>query len=567
MVNDLNRNMSSLALSKTRLNRFLAQQAVFRGLSEVVLFDSNGQVLGHTGFTMALETETVPQWALDKADSGEVAVLTSEYDDRVRALVRVDDITNTYLYVGQFVDPTVIGYMEETRSAARQYQAIEGKREGLQTTFALVFILVALLLLLTAIWIGVSIAQQLAQPIMALIDAAERVRSGDLSVRVPEQGGDDEIGSLVRAFNRMTGQIHSQQHELLETNRELDERRRFTETVLTGVSAGVIGLDPDGSINLPNRSASELLGKPMDRCIGKPLGAAVPAFAELFDDCRQRGKLVQGEVSVEVDDQHRAFLARIAPENLGEETLGYILTFDDITELQAAQTKAAWAGVARRIAHEIKNPLTPIQLSAERLKRKYLKQISDDTDTFEACTDTIIRQVGDIRRMVNEFSEFARMPAPEKSLNDIRELVKQGAFLQRQEHDGTAFTVDVPPEPVTMLCDPRQMGQVMTNLLKNAAEAIEGREEPDTGGSLPSGRVEVVVRDGESDLEIVITDNGRGFPKDRSRLTEPYMTTRKKGTGLGLAIVKKIVEDHGGTLILEDAEGGGARVALVFPKV
>ncbi len=361
----------------------------------------------------------------------------------------------------------------------------------------------------------------------------------------------------------MTYQIQSQQRELIEANRQLDERRRFTETVLTGVSAGVIGLDRDGRIHLPNRSASALLGVDLDLSLGEDLAEVAPEMAGLLEEAAQRPeRLAQAQVQIVGNNRTRTLLVRIAAERDDREISGFVVTFDDITELLSAQRKAAWADIARRIAHEIKNPLTPIQLSAERLRRKYLREIKKDPDTFRICTDTIIRHVEDIGRMVDEFSSFARMPAPVLKPEDLAAIVERAVFLQRTAHPEMAFETSFSTRPIPLRCDARLVGQALINIVKNAIESIEARI---VGGDPTPGRVAVMVSEAEGQVAVVVEDNGKGLPQqDRQRLTEPYVTTRSKGTGLGLAIVKKIMEDHRGELVLEDRESGGARVKLVF---
>jgi two-component system nitrogen regulation sensor histidine kinase NtrY len=350
---------------------------------------------------------------------------------------------------------------------------------------------------------------------------------------------------------------------LIEANRQLDQRRRFTETVLAGVSAGVIGLDQQGRINLPNRSASLLLGTDLEQHIGKELAEVVPEMAGLVEEAERRpDRLAESQVQLVRGGRARMLLVRIAAERLEGEAKGYVATFDDITELQAAQRKAAWADVARRIAHEIKNPLTPIQLSAERLKRKYLGDIKNDPETFAACTDTIIRHVGDIGRMVDEFSSFARMPAPVLRDEDLGEIIRQAAFLQRAATPEIKVELELPAAPVRLSCDSRQVAQALVNLMKNAAESINSRD-----SQTPPGRIAARLFETDGDVAIEVEDNGRGLPLEgRERLTEPYVTTHAKGTGLGLAIVKKIMEDHHGELVLEDNDGGGARIKLVFHR-
>jgi two-component system, NtrC family, nitrogen regulation sensor histidine kinase NtrY len=367
----------------------------------------------------------------------------------------------------------------------------------------------------------------------------------------------------------MTNQLQSQQRELIEANRQLDERRRFTETVLTGVSAGVIGLDRTGRINLPNRSASALLGVDLDQSIGEDLAEVAPEMAALLDVAARRPeRLAQTQVQIVGTNSTRTLLVRIAAEHDNGEVSGFVVTLDDITELLSAQRKAAWADIARRIAHEIKNPLTPIQLAAERLRRKYLKDIKGDVETFQICTDTIIRHVEDIGRMVDEFSSFARMPAPVLRPEDLVTIVERAVFLQRTAHPEIAFETHFPDHPVAVNCDAGLVGQAVLNIVKNAIESIEARVAENKAAREPrpaAGAIAVTVADVGAQLVVAVEDNGKGLPQQgRERLTEPYVTTRAKGTGLGLAIVKKIMEDHQGELALEDREPSGARVKLVF---
>ncbi len=565
MANDINREGPALLRNPFRLTQMVGAQAAVRGLSEAIVFDSSKQVLARAGlaFSMELSIDGIPQWAFERARSGEVAVLTNSGDQRVRALVKLEgSLVDSYLYVGRAVDPKVIDHMDRTNRAVAEYKQLELTRSGLEVTFSAIFVMVALLLLLAAMWIGLTLATQMATPIIRLIDAAERVRTGDLAARVADEGAVDELGSLSRAFNRMIGQLETQRQELMGANRELDERRRFSEAVLAGVSAGVIGLDRHGVVELPNRYAAEYLTMEPEAMVGHSLEELVPELAPLFGMIRRRPeRSVQDEMKVVRNGRSRALLVRIVAERDEWEVTGFVVTIDDMTELLSAQRKAAWADVARRIAHEIKNPLTPIQLSAERLKRKYLKQIEKDPETFLKCTDTIIRQVSDIGRMVDEFSAFARMPTPVMKQDDLVETINQTVFLARTGYPDVAFECEFPRTAVTIPCDIRQIGQALTNLLKNAVEAIQGREGPD----LPKGKIAVKVERRLGCVVVSVEDNGRGLPVDqRDRLAEPYVTTRVKGTGLGLAIVKKIMEDHGGELVLEDLDGGGARVCLVF---
>jgi|SRR5579859_736591 len=571
MANDISREGFVLMGNPAWLNQVVESQAAVRGLTEAIVFDSSNRILARTGlaFSMEMSLDRLPQSAVSQARAGEVAILTNPGDQRMRALVHLDGTSpDAFLYIGRFIDPKVLDHMTRTNRAVEEYQRLEGTRSGLEITFSALFAVVALLVLLGSMWFGLTLATRLATPIIRLIDAAERVRGGDLTARVEEPDSTDELSSLSRAFNRMTSQLAAQRTDLMDVNRQLDERRRFTETVLAGVSAGVIGLDREGNVELPNRTAIDYMMVDPVGMIGNPFTDIVPEAAPLLRAAEDRPeKPVQDEVTLLRHGRARTLLVRVVAERAGSEVTGYVVTLDDITALLAAQRQAAWADVARRIAHEIKNPLTPIQLSAERLKRRYLKQVADDKETFIACTDTIIRQVGDIGRMVDEFSAFARMPQPVMKREDLKTMVTQAVFLARNGYPEVEFSSDLPQEPARQPCDSRQIGQALTNLLKNAVEAtLPSEESPEPRET--KGQVSVKLFESQGSWTIAVEDNGRGLPEQmRDRLTEPYVTTRAKGTGLGLAIVKKIMEDHGGELILEDREGGGARVSLVFRPV
>jgi len=468
-----------------------------------------------------------------------------------------------FLVTGHAVDLRVVDYIKKIEVAGSFYSQIE---QAMRRSQLLIFVIcgaIALLMLLAAVWLAILFASRITEPIGGLMAAAERMRGGDLTVRVEEGPPNDELGQLARSFNRMASQIEQQRRDLVDANKELDTRRRLTDAVLAGVSAGVLSVDVDGNITRSNRSALELLGLPEDGVVERRLTDVMPELKPLVAQAAERPeRMTQGEIEILQHGTRRILLVRIAAAS----DAGAVVTFDDVTDLMSAQRMAAWGDVARRIAHEIKNPLTPIQLSAERLKRRYLKQIKEDPETFSICTDTIIRQVGDIGRMVDEFSSFARMPRPTVQAEDAKELCQQALFLQRNGNPEIRYVATLPDRSVPLLCDRRQVSQVLTNILKNSAEAIDGRDAP-SGTTLPPGEIALTLRDDGDTVRIVVEDNGRGLPKEgRERLTEPYMTTRSKGTGLGLAIVKKIMEDHGGLLALDDREGGGARISLIFRR-
>ena len=568
MAAELNRQAGVIRDDPIRFRDVMTAEARARNLPEAIVFDRFGRILGRIGLSFSMQFDQAPTEAFERAARGEVVVVTTQDEDRVRALIRLDRFVDTYLYVGRFVDATVIMHADKTRTAADEYQRLESERDGIQVRFALIFILVALLLLLAAVWVALMFASRLIAPITALVQAAERVRQGELSSRVPEGPADDEVASLSRAFNRMTSQLENQRGELIDANQQLDNRRRFTEAVLSGVSSGVVGLDADGRINLPNRSAVQLVGASAEALAGTRFVDAVPEMAGLLAEASERPwRLAQGQLAIVRRGTTHTLLVRVAAERSAGTILGYVVTFDDVTELLTAQRNAAWADIARRIAHEIKNPLTPIQLSAERLRRKYMAEIATDPEVFRQCTETIIRQVGDIGRLIDEFSSFARMPAPVFHEENVTELARQTLFLQKVANPAISYRVEAPDAPVLVHCDSRQLSQVLTNLLLNATQSITERPVPQ-GGALPPGEIVMCVSVQASGVVLDVLDNGKGLPQgDRARLTEPYFTTREKGTGLGLAIVAKVLDDHGCKLVLEDrADGGGACVSLRFPS-
>lgn len=572
-TSDLQRFGVNFSTSPERISDLLTDQALARGLPEVMMIDGTGQILAQSEYSFSYVTDqaSIPAEVYDEAREKDVVLMIGSSDNRIRALAKIPSFIDAFLLVGRFVDPNVLDRIDKARRAVDAYESLEGERSGIVITFVMIFVLISVVLLLASVTLGLMVATRLVQPVSQLITGAERVRDGDLSFRVPLDGQGDELEALSRAFNRMTAQLETQRNELIAANRLNDERRRFTEAILGGVTAGVIGLDPDRNIDLPNRSASDLLAVDLDGYLGLELTEVIPEFLPLFDDFGRDGdRSKPRQIEIRRDGVNLTLLARVTAEWADDGTVfGYVVTFDDVTELQTAQRMAAWADVARRIAHEIKNPLTPIQLSAERLKRRYLKQISDDQDVFKTCTDTIIRQVSDIGRMVDEFSSFARMPSPKMRRENISDLVKSAVFLQKQAHVDITYDFDRKGiEDLQISCDAHQVNQCLINTLKNAAEAIEGREKPEEG-ELPPGKIEIsiTVSPNNQHVFVAVSDNGKGLPAEhRERLTEPYVTTRSKGTGLGLAIVKKIMEDHGGELILSDGVESGATITLSFPK-
>jgi two-component system nitrogen regulation sensor histidine kinase NtrY len=543
----------------------LADLTKDRGLLASYIVDSHGRVLGSSRKQSQPETPKLKPDDIAQAAKGKIVFDVNSRLGVVRALIRLQNLNDAYLLVVRGADPQVLAYYQRTIDAFTAYSRLDESRGKLQLIFAALYGVVSLLILLAAIWLGLWAANRLVNPISRLIGAAERVTEGDLKAQVDVYKNDDELATLGRAFNRMTAQLDAQRNELVEASHQIDARRRFTEAVLAGVSAGVIGLDGDGRITIVNRAAARLLNATPDELVSQHYSEAVPELAGLIRRALQEpiGR-AGGEATIKRGTTVRSLSVQVEGDKAAYEA-GYIVTFDDITDLVSAQRTAAWADVARRIAHEIKNPLTPIQLSAERLKRKYGGEVSSDPEVFRQCTDTIIRQVSDIGRMVDEFSSFARMPTPTMRRENAQELLHQAVFLQRVAHPQIAFETKAPIDPVYFECDGRLVSQALTNVLKNATEAIAARE---ASGHDGQGRIAIALEDTGERLVYRVADNGVGLPSQhRHRLTEPYVTTRAKGTGLGLAIVKKILEDHGGEVVLSDRsdEETGAEVRLSFP--
>jgi two-component system nitrogen regulation sensor histidine kinase NtrY len=561
MAADLNREEARLLTNPGYFVEFVNAQASIRSLTEAVVFDATGNVLVRSGLTLSLESERLRPEYLERAKGGEVVVLTSGGDDRVRALLRLDWLTETYLFVGRFVDANVVTFMNRTQNVTAEYQRIQSERRGIQITSALIFAIVALLLLLSSIWIGLNFADRLASPISQLVVAADRVRRGDLTARVPDSGDDDEVSVMSRAFNRMASQLSSQRRELIDANHQLDGRRRFTEAVLSGVSSGVIGLDSDLRIVLPNPSAMEILSTEGGAVIGTSILDHIAEMAPLLARVEARPhEMAEAQLTLSGHGQ-RTLLVRISAQHDDDRVVGYVVTFDDISALLSAQRQAAWAEIAKRIAHEIKNPLTPIRLSAERLNRKYLPQIKEGRESFQNSTTTIQQQVDAIGRLVSEFANFARLPAADLKPESIDTLIKNAVFLQQTAHSSVSFKTDFRvPVPVTLSCDGEQVAQALNNLLLNATNAL-------TEAGTENARIVVSLDQADDDVVVEIADNGPGFPQEhRDRLLEPYVTTRSRGTGLGLAIVRKIMDEHHGKIELEDGADGGAVVRLRFPR-
>ncbi|MAV46429.1 MAG: HAMP domain-containing protein [Alphaproteobacteria bacterium TMED89] len=575
--------LNELASNLSAVQQVIYKSAGVRRLSGASVIRRDGTIVTSAQGLSEEDVLDIPSDAFDLADElrpqgnrvdNRGVEISLPDDDVLSMLISIENafLTDTYLVASVNVDDEVVERVKLSNEASNRYSNMSRAAEQYRLIFALLFFVVALLLVILAGMAGLRFALWLTTPILELTRAADRLGSGDLSTRVTvaDETRGDELSTLSRTFNGMANQIEAQQVALLQATDEADLRRRFSEAVLSGVSRGVIGLDSEMKVNLPNRRANRLFDLDLEDSIGKPLSALLPMFDDLLAMAKSEPAAIHtGDVLyTRPDGKVRTLETAVVAEMQGESVLGYVLTFDDITDFLAAQRQAAWSDVARRIAHEIKNPLTPIQLSAERLKRRYLKQIDDRPDIFETCTDTIIGQVADIARMVDEFSSFARMPAPRVDDHDLVDIARRVISLQGSAFEGVRLEDQTGVGPVRVNCDMQLVSQSLINLIKNAAEALQAVI---IDGELQEGLIRVSLQQTQNGSTVVtVNDNGQGYPPDLlPQLAEPYVTTREKGTGLGLAIVKKIMEDHGGQLVLSNAdhpdELPGAKAQMIFP--
>lgn len=576
LANFLNLNRrAALLQSDGDLRQVLSQgqSRIQRGLEEAFVIDGLGDIRARGESSYLFDFERPDPADLARAEAGDLVLIEDRMQNEFRALYRLDAYPDRFLYVSREVDGEILALLDETQQTVGLYRQLEADRGRVLFEFGLLYLGFALIMVLAAIWLGLWFAERLSRPVGQLAGAAQRVGQGDLDVRVPDDGGDDEIAMLGQLFNQMTRQLKGQRDAMIEQNDATEARRRLFDSVLSSVTAGVIGLTEGGRIDFMNRSALRLLQLVDQRDHGLSLSAAVPEFAALFERLQKStAESVQEEIKLTRGGKQESLLVRLSTRrNVDEALEGYVVAFDDVTQLVSAQRLAAWGDVARRIAHEIKNPLTPIQLSAERIKRRYARDlVGEDKLRLEEMTEIIVRQTNDLRRIVDEFSKFARMPEPETRTEDLARLTREAVTLQRAGQPGVHFVTDIPDAPIMAELDATMIGQALTNLIKNGGEAIESLQEkgaPD--GYVPQLRISLVQT---GDMAVItIADNGIGLPADRAKLFEPYVTTRDKGTGLGLPIVKKIVEEHGGTLDLIDADPfspdahRGAAACLTLP--
>ncbi len=572
MANDLERNRALYSLDRTGFGELMTRQARGRGLLGAFLVERDGSVVVQADIATEKPLPAIPQDALEKAAAGQPTLIPPGVTNLVGAIIRLEAIPGTFLYTVRAVDPKVMNAMRMMEENATEYRSMEAGRVSLQIAFAVLYIGFALIVLLAAIWTAIAVADRIVRPIRLLITAADSVASGNMDIVVPVHAVDGDVASLSRTFNKMISEIRTQRDEILEAKDEVDDRRRFIEAVLSGVTAAVIGVEQDRRITIVNSSAETLMALQADDMLGKQLSEIAPEVDQVLTEAaaRYRGDF-RKQIALVRGGTVRTLSVQVTREEVRDLSESYVITLDDITDLVIAQRSTAWGDVARRIAHEIKNPLTPIQLSAERIRRRYGKQIDEnDRAVFDQCTDTIIRQVGDIGRMVDEFSAFARMPKPTKEPSDLRAILHDAIFLREMGNNHITFLQELGEERLEGAFDSRMLGQAFGNLIKNAVEAIE---------AVPSEEREerkILVRTSKDEARdrftVDIIDNGRGLPvENRHSILEPYMTMREKGTGLGLAIVKKIIEEHGGQLELHDApadfdQGRGAMIRVHLPR-
>lgn len=548
MANDINREAPILLRNRQNFDLYLTNQAGVRNLTEALVVDSTGRVLANSKFAYAVTFTDLDEAFFEKANQGEVAIANTDNENRIRAGLRLNQFVDAYLLVGRFVDPTVLASVERTQFASSSYQLLDIRQLDLQVSFGVMFGMVALLLLLGSVWLGLNFANAIVTPISAIISVADRVRSGDHATRVGQVHDKGEIGELAASFDRMLDEINRSRQELVEANVQLDKRREFTEAVLAGVSSGVIGVDHNQIITLPNLAALHMLKLNAQSVIGKKLADVIPEFADLLERAASVKRMPEINIEIIRSDINLTLLTRITREMVGGRVVGYVVTFEDISALMDAQQKATWADVARRIAHEIRNPLTPMQLASERLAQKFSMPDADQDAKFRSNVEMITRQVDDIRRLVDEFSAFARMPAPKIADYDLIDIITSQIMLIKAEATDIAFHTDFGNNASIMIaCDDGMIRQVITNLLQNAVDAMTEAESDDK-------KVLIHLSVTPEIIKVVVIDNGPGLPLSRRKnLTDPYVTNRKDGSGLGLAIVKKIMEDHGGSLDLSSA--------------
>ena len=564
MAGDIDRAKPMFEQDRELFRRFVTSRATYLEFPVTILLNKDGTVVERLEVADIGEVTPPTAAEIEIAGDGEPWCMVPQQGNIFRVLLKLSGYTDTFLYGARPVDPRAIEFPRIADAGLAYYRVLEERKASLQVAFATMYALVALIVLLSAAWLGLNFANRLVAPIRRLIAATDRVASGDYAVAVPVRVSEGDLAHLGQTFNKMTSELQAQHERLTHAADIIDQRRRFTEAILSGVSAGVIGLDHASVITVVNPSAEKLLGADSRTLVGKPLVDIEPKLAAIAAAAHPtRNRPSQQHVSIMRDGREQLLNVRLTADQSNAQAHGLIMTLDDITDLITAQRTSAWADVARRIAHEIKNPLTPIQLSVERIRRKYGKNIGEDRQVFDQCTDTIIRQVDGIKKMVDEFSSFARMPKPKPELDDLADMVREVAFLMRVGYPDVQIEMSLPENPVMALFDRRLLGQAVTNIVKNATESVMAMD-TEARGAPPLITISLFNDPVANQAVIDVTDNGVGFPtENRQRLLEPYMTTRATGTGLGLPIVGKILEDHGGGIeLLDNPAGRGARVRM-----
>jgi two-component system, NtrC family, nitrogen regulation sensor histidine kinase NtrY len=561
MAADLNRARILFDADRKLFRDFMTSRATFLGFPVAMIVKPDGTIVERVDIRSIPATTGPTTEDLAGANETEAICIVPRVGNLFSSVLRLPAHEGSVLFVARTVDPRATEFPPVAEAGVAYYQALEEKRVGIQVAFASMFALIAFIVLLSAVWFGLNFANRLVAPIRRLIHATDQVATGNFYVQVPVRRKEGDLAHLGETFNKMTSELRRQHDGLTAASDLIDRRRRFMEAVLSGVSAAVIGIDGHGLVTIVNPSAETLLGTARQDLLGQPITSVLPEIAQLIDEAKLgRLRLTQQQIPITRAGRERTLNIRVTSEQARGEDKGFIVTLDDITDLVTAQRSSAWADVARRIAHEIKNPLTPIQLSAERIRRKYGKLITADREVFDQCTDTIVRQVDDIKRMVDEFSSFARMPKPAIAAEDLVDTVRQIVFMMRIANPEIDIVDAWPSLPVTAKFDRRLLSQAVTNIIKNATEAIAAVPEQERGHA----EIRVAVSQDGEDVIIDVSDTGKGFPVEgRQRLLEPYMTTREGGTGLGLAIVGKILEDHGGRIeLLDNPNGRGGLVRM-----
>jgi two-component system nitrogen regulation sensor histidine kinase NtrY len=573
-LNEYKDTNSFVSDSDLRLQLISYQNLIQRGLKEAYIIDENANLRSRGELSYLFGYEEPNQEAMDSAKTGDLFIIEDWPNNEFRGLIKLESFADKYLYISRVVDGNILNLLDKTMESAITYNTMEAQREKILWSYGLLYFGFATFVILSSILLGMLFAERLSRPVGRLAGAAQRLGAGDFDVQVIEEKGDDEIAMLSRVFNHMTKQVKRQRDDLITANDYTERRRRLFDSVLSGVTAGVIGLSSDGNVGFINLAAEKLLNLNAENHEGKSIKLAVPEFVDLFLLIQKNeNKTQQQEIKLTRAGATEILLVRVSAR-ISEDLLveGYVITFDDVTDLVSAQRLAAWRDVAQRIAHEIKNPLTPIQLSAERVKRKYSPMVGAEEDNLSQYCDVIIRQTNDLRRIVDEFSKFARMPEPIKRSVNITKLLKDVILLFEISSPAIKIKLKNPHGDINVNVDETMINQAFTNLIKNAGEAIESKAKLNSTNKFDP-EIRIFIKKNVNNLEIIIEDNGIGLPtQERSRLFEPYVTNRENGTGLGLSIVKKIIEEHNGSLELLDAspfsnnEDFGAKMRIIFPK-